>query len=807
MNETTTKQNDPSSNPHQVTGKRALKIGNKITLLGFCMVALTVIVLILIVFVQKNRLAPKLGSYLDQQAFEEADKLVLAVRNQCVASDAQALKQAEHSLALARSLLQAQGAVSLGTEKVNWDAENQFTHQKTRVDLPKFLAGSTWLGQEFTTNTVAPIVDQAKLATAAETTVFQRINEAGDMLRVCTSIQRADGTRAIGTYIPAVQADGSANPVLASVLKGETYRGRAQVLNEWFNSIYEPIWDHNHQTVIGMLFVGVNLTEATRFARESIMNITLGQNGYIFVFGGKGDQRGHYIVSQKGEKDGVDMWDVKDAKGNSVVQEIVDKGLGAAGGKTALIQYPWLDPGKTTPRDKFAAVTYFEPWDWVIGASAYYDEYKAAQATALSTLTQLLWWTVGVAAVLALVAFIVSYRLSRSITSPLAALAKAADQVAKGDNTVRAKVQSEDEVGQLAESFNTMLEARIKAKEDTDDYKKLQDGIQQLLHVTSDASDGDLTVRAKVTEGALGNVCDALNLMLENVGDLLKEVHGAASRVASSATEIQASSEQLSQGSIKQTGEIINTTTAVQEMAANIESVSNNATSANEAAGRARQAADTGAKSVQQVIEGMSRIRENVQAGAKKIKRLGERSMEISTIINTIGQISAQTNMLALNAAIEAARAGEHGRGFTVVAEEVRKLAERTAAATQEIEKLIAGIQAETNESVSAMEQQTVQVEAESKVVESTGSELVRIRESSAQSAELINEINLAAKQQVRGATGVVKAMETVSTIAQQAQAGAGQTKRATESLAALSSELLTSLGKFKITNNGNGSH
>ena len=203
----------------------------------------------------------------------------------------------------------------------------------------------------------------------------------------------------------------------------------------------------------------------------------------------------------------------------------------------------------------------------------------------------------------------------------------------------------------------------------------------------------------------------------------------------------------------------------------------------------------------------MERIRQNVQAGAKKIKRLGERSMEISTIINTISQISAQTDMLALNAAIEAARAGEHGRGFTVVAEEVRKLAERTATATKEIEKLIAGIQAETNESVSTMEQQTADVETESKVVASTGGELARIRESSTQSAELINEITLAAKQQVRGASGVVKAMETVSVIAQQAQAGAGQTKRATESLASLSSELIGSLSKFKIATNGNGQH
>jgi twitching motility protein PilJ len=350
-----------------------------------------------------------------------------------------------------------------------------------------------------------------------------------------------------------------------------------------------------------------------------------------------------------------------------------------------------------------------------------------------------------------------------------------------------------------------MLDARIKAKEDTDDYKRLQEGIQQLLTVTSDASDGDLTVRAKVTEGALGNVCDALNLMLENVAELLQGVQGASNRVASSATEIQASSEQLAQGSVKQSGEIINTTTAVQEMAANIESVSNNATAANEAATRAREAAEAGAKAVEQVVDGMERIRQNVQAGAKKIKRLGERSMEISTIVNTISQISGQTDMLALNAAIEAARAGEHGRGFTVVAEEVRKLAERTATATKEIEKLIAGIQAETNESVSAMEQQTTEVETESKVVANTGKELVRIRESSGQSADLINEINLAAKQQVRGAAGVVKAMETVSVIAQQAQTGAGQTKRATESLAALSSDLIGSLSKFKITANGNG--
>jgi methyl-accepting chemotaxis protein len=352
--------------------------------------------------------------------------------------------------------------------------------------------------------------------------------------------------------------------------------------------------------------------------------------------------------------------------------------------------------------------------------------------------------------------------------------------------------------------FNALINSQLSAKNEIETHnRRLQEQIHDLLKIVADASDGDLTVRAAVTEGAMGNVADAVNLMLENVGGLLNEVQEAANRVAASAGEIKVSSEQLSEGSVKQSGEIINTTSAVQEMASNLEAVSNNASAAAETALRAREAAEVGAKAVQQVVEGMDRIRQNVQAGAKKIKRLGERSMEISTIVNTIGQISAQTDMLALNAAIEAARAGENGRGFTIVAEEVRKLAERTALATKEIEKLIAGIQAETNESVAAMEKQTAEVEAESRVVESTGSELSRIHESSIQSAELIREINSAAKQHVEGAVGVVKAMETVSEIAQQAQAGASQTKRATESLATLSTELLESLSKFKIMTNG----
>jgi twitching motility protein PilJ len=204
---------------------------------------------------------------------------------------------------------------------------------------------------------------------------------------------------------------------------------------------------------------------------------------------------------------------------------------------------------------------------------------------------------------------------------------------------------------------------------------------------------------------------------------------------------------------------------------------------------------------VQDIIAGMESLRQNVQAGAKKMKGLGDRSMEITGIVDTISRISEQTNMLALNAAIEAARAGEHGRGFSVVAEEVRKLAERTASATQEIDNLVKAIHQETNETVAAIERQTQVVEQESQLVSQAGMSLSRIREVSTESATLVSDISSLAKVQVEGTTTVGKAMKQISEIAQSTLAGAQGTVSSLNKLSQLSQDLSASVKKFRITN------
>ena len=408
--------------------------------------------------------------------------------------------------------------------------------------------------------------------------------------------------------------------------------------------------------------------------------------------------------------------------------------------------------------------------------------------------------------VLALLAFgLLAYAFTgfySSVRASTESLSEATQRMIAGSEETF-HVASRDELGQIGESYNSinlaLVEARrLKARVEQEN-QELQSNILNLLGVVSDAADGNLTVRATVSSGAMGNVADAFNQMVESWQQVVGEIQKLFERTNQAVAGIQTSAQEMARGAGQQVDEIVSASASVTRVTAGIQKVSVTAENASSAGRKTQESAQVGTASVQAVVRGMEGLRANVQAGAKKIKTLGDRSMEITSIVGTIAKISDQTNMLALNAAIEAARAGEHGRGFSVVADQVRQLAERTASATHEIESLVRAIQTETNESVDAIEQQTAVVEAESKVVSSAGEALARISDVSNQSATLIQEIDTVAREQVQGVVGVARIMEQVSLIARQTQSSADESVKSAALLAALSGQLRERVNQFRI--------
>jgi twitching motility protein PilJ len=411
--------------------------------------------------------------------------------------------------------------------------------------------------------------------------------------------------------------------------------------------------------------------------------------------------------------------------------------------------------------------------------------------------TPLLLFGAGFAVLAGLVVTVIM--LSNKVLKPVKELADYSERLASGDYKSKPEVSDADDFGFIAQNIDRTAEKISRAASSQEAQENLQKSITDFLTIISQIARGDLTLRGKVTNDALGNVVDSVNYMLDNFTRVLERVRKSAVDVAGNANEILLSAEDMASGANQQDQEITNTSSAVEELTVSMKQVSNNAEASAEAARRALDAAEQGNRAVRDTLEGMQRIRASVQATAKKIKSLGDRSLEISEIINVINDITEQTNLLALNAAIEAARAGEAGRGFAVVADEVRKLAEHSRTATKDIAALIKAIQAETNEAVVVMEEGTKEVEVGAKLADSAGKALEAISSVVRQSAELVQEISLASKQQVRGTEGVANAMQIISNITRQTSQGARQTTRTVEHMVKLSEQLNEALSQFRV--------
>lgn len=420
----------------------------------------------------------------------------------------------------------------------------------------------------------------------------------------------------------------------------------------------------------------------------------------------------------------------------------------------------------------------------------------------------------GVGVVALIITALVARALGNALVQPIKRLQESAQRFGQGETDVRAEVLSQDEVGQLAITFNDMADRVIASTQSLEtsmqqrlqeaegqrlQKEQLEEGVIRLLLGIEEAAKGDLTVKERVETGAVGAITDAFNATLESLRGLVQQVLDASQQVSYQAKANTESVVNLSKNAGVQTQSIDIATESVADMAQSIEAVSKTAQNAAAIARQGNEAAKEGQETMDQTVSSIYKIRSGVAEISKKSKRLAESSLEISKIVGIISGISEKTNLLAFNASIEAARAGENGQGFRIVADEVRRLAEMVNFSAQEIEQVILGIQEETAEMTRMMEESTTEVVTGTQLVQKTKETLQNLASISEEIDHLLASISTSTESQRLTSVAVTETMQEVAEVAKETSTSSQTVSTALLELGAIAEELQNSASRFKV--------
>ncbi|HXA56603.1 MAG TPA: methyl-accepting chemotaxis protein [Candidatus Acidoferrum sp.] len=505
-----------------------------------------------------------------------------------------------------------------------------------------------------------------------------------------------------------------------------------------------------------------------------------------------------------------------------------------------------VDSGNTTVSDLQVYYLQHDPYSWTNKSGSLLDEagrsIEQAQGQANDSTSSATMWnafvTISGTILAAIIGGFIAFRTAKSITDPLNHLIEVARRIGEsGDLDQSIDIRRDDEVGILSDNFNNMIRH-----------------LREMASVSSAIAGGQLSVSVK-PRSQRDTMARAFAQMTQGLRELVRQVRDSASQVASGASQMAGASDESAKVSVQAASAIDEVTSTMHEMSVNVQNVVKNTqvqassvaeTSASidqmvtsiqrvadtakmlvEISHRSREEAQTGRTTMDKATKGLNRTSQSIQSSANIIDVLGRRANDIGKIIEVIDNLAEQTNLLALNAAIEAARAGEHGLGFAVVAEEVRKLAEKSTQSTKEISELIQGIQSEAREAVSNMEKSTsmveeglvlnkelgVALEKISDVVsevykysqeigaatmeQSSGS--AQIAKATSRLTEITQEINSSVEEQASGAQAVVRAMERMRELVQQSTSSSTELAAAADQMSKLSHNLLSSMDRFAI--------